>query len=184
MLYASLAILARRIPFALTAALFLCLLAFDMVQTLSLMFGLAPTEMMAALDQARRIHFFASPLYLSLIAVMLTTTLAALACLSQRSALVHGRASILFVLALAFGALDYASTVSPHYRFGSTFGRDKPVESAAEVSGFSLAAGAGREESFDRPSSKQFSIHLTRPGPKLLTRCVHLPSRCIFRSDW
>jgi hypothetical protein len=35
LLYASLAILARRIPFALTAALFLCLLAFDMVQTLS-----------------------------------------------------------------------------------------------------------------------------------------------------
>ena len=64
MLYASLAILARRIPFALTAALFLCLLAFDMAQTLSLMFGLAPTAMMAALDQARRIHFFASPLYL------------------------------------------------------------------------------------------------------------------------
>jgi hypothetical protein len=56
LLYASLAILARRIPFALTAALFLCLLAFDMVQTLSLMFGLAPTEMMAALDEARRIH--------------------------------------------------------------------------------------------------------------------------------
>jgi hypothetical protein len=141
-LYASLAILARRIPFALTAALFLCLLAFDMVQTLSLMFGLAPTEMTAALDEARRIHFFASPLYLSLIAVMLTTTLAALACLSRRSALVHGRASILFVLALAFGALDYASNVSPQYSFGSTFGRDKPVESAAEVSGFSLAAGA------------------------------------------
>ncbi len=142
MLYASLAILARRIPFALTATLFLCLLAFDMVKTLSLMFGMATTEMMAALDLARRLHFFASPLYLSLIAVMLTTTLAALACLSQRSALVRGRASILFALALAFAALDYVRNVSPHYHFGSVFGRDKPVESAAEVSGFNLAAGA------------------------------------------
>jgi phosphoglycerol transferase MdoB-like AlkP superfamily enzyme len=142
LLYASLAILARRIPFALTAALFLCLLAFDMVQTLSLMFGLAPTEMMAALDEARRIHFFASPLYLSLIAVMLATTFAALACLSRRSVLVHGRAAILFVPALAFAALDYVSNVSPHYSFGSAFGRDKPVDSAAEVSGFNLAAGA------------------------------------------
>ena len=65
--YATLALLARSIPFALTAALFLCLLAFDMVKTLSLMFGLAPTELMGALDQARRLHFFASPLYLSLI---------------------------------------------------------------------------------------------------------------------
>ena len=60
--YASLAILARRIPFALTIVLFLGLRAFDMVQTLSLMFGLAPTELMAAIDQARRVHFFASPL--------------------------------------------------------------------------------------------------------------------------
>ena len=97
---------------------------------------------MAALDEARRIHFFASPLYLSLIAVMLTTTLAALACLSRRSALVQGRAAILFVLAFAFAALDYVNNVSLHYSFGSTFGRDKPVDSAAEVSGFNLAAGA------------------------------------------
>jgi Sulfatase len=142
MLYASLSILARHIPFALTAALFLCVLAFDMVSTLSLMFGMAPTEMMAAFDLARRLHFFASPLYLSLIVLMLTTTLAALACLSQRGALVRGRTSLLFVLALTFGALDYASNVSPHYHFGSTFGHDKPVQSAAEVSGFNLAAGA------------------------------------------
>src|SRR5580698_6218559 len=77
--YAMLALLARRIPFALTTVLFISLLAFDMIKTLSLMFSLAPTELMAALDQARRIHFFASPLYLSLTIVMVTTTLAALA---------------------------------------------------------------------------------------------------------
>src|ERR1700761_3634075 len=40
--YATLALLARRIPFALTTVLFLSLLAFDMVKTLSLMFSLAP----------------------------------------------------------------------------------------------------------------------------------------------
>ena len=142
--YATLALLARSIPFALTAALFLCLLAFDMVKTLSLMFGLAPTELMGALDQARRLHFFASPLYLSLIAAMLTTTLAALACLSQRRALARARYPLFVVLALGFAALDFANNVSAHYDFGSTFGRDKPVRSAAEVSGFSLAAGAHR----------------------------------------
>ena len=70
-LYATLALLARRIPFALTTVLFFCLLSFDMVRTLSLMFGLAPTEFLAALDQARRIHLFASPLYLSLIGAIL-----------------------------------------------------------------------------------------------------------------
>jgi Sulfatase len=141
-LYATLALLARRIPFALTAVLFLCLLSFDMVRTLSLMFGVAPTELMAALDQARRIHLFASPLYLSLIGTVLVMTLASLACLSRRSMLARGNAFLLFVLALVFGMLDYATNVSAHYQYGSMLGRGKPVESAAEVSGFSAAAGA------------------------------------------
>src|ERR1700761_2799685 len=121
--YATLALLARSIPFALTTVLFLSLLAFDMVKTLSLMFSLAPTELMAALDQARRIHFFASPLYLSLTAVMVTTTLAAFACLSQRRTLARAHVAPFFVLALSFAAFDYVSNVSAHYDFGSTFGR-------------------------------------------------------------
>jgi len=50
MLYATVAICARRIPFALTVALFLAVLTLDMVRTLSLMFGFAPTELLAALD--------------------------------------------------------------------------------------------------------------------------------------
>jgi hypothetical protein len=140
--YASLAILARRMPFALTIVLFLCVRALDVVQTLSLMFGLAPTELMAAINHARRIHFFASPLYVVLVFTMVTTTFAALACLSRRSMLVRGNAFALFVVTLAFGALDFVSNVSPHYAFGSVFGRNQPVQSASEVSGFNVAAGA------------------------------------------
>jgi hypothetical protein len=56
--------------------------------------------------------------------------------------LARGNAFLLFVLALVFGMLDYATNVSPHYLYGSMLGRGKPVESAAEVSGFSAAAGA------------------------------------------
>jgi sulfatase-like protein len=141
-LYASLAILARRIPFALTGLLFLGLLAFDMVRTLSLMFRLAPTELMLALDQANRIHLFASPLYLTLIGALVTGTLAALACLARRSLLVRGNALALFTLALAFGVIDYARNVSLHYQFGSILDRDQPVESAATSSGFMASAGA------------------------------------------
>jgi hypothetical protein len=139
-LYASLAILARRIPFAITALLFFCVLGFDAVRTLSLMFRLAPTELMGALDQAKRIHFFASPLYLTLIGTLATGTLAALACLAPRGILARGNASILFTLALAFAAIDYARNVSPHYQFGSMLNRDQPMESAAETSGFMAAA--------------------------------------------
>ncbi len=74
-LYAVLAILARRMPFALTAVLYLATLAYDIVRTLSLMFGLAPSEPMLALDHARRINFFASPLYVALIGTLTATTL-------------------------------------------------------------------------------------------------------------
>lgn len=140
--YASLAILARRIPFALTIVLFLGLRALDIVQTISLMFSLAPTELATAIDQARRVHFFASPTYFMLIVTVATTTVAALACLKQRNTLMRANVFVLFFLALAFGTLDYINNVSPHYSFGSTFGRNKPVESASEVSGFNVAAGA------------------------------------------
>jgi hypothetical protein len=140
--YASLAILARRMPFAWTILLLLCVRTLDVVQTLSLMFGLAPTELMAAIGHARRIHFFASPLYIVLVVTVSATTLATLACLSRRSMLVRGNAFALFVAALAFGAVDYFSNVSQHYAFGSVFGRNTPVQSASEVSGFNAAAGA------------------------------------------
>jgi hypothetical protein len=141
-LYASIAILARRIPFLLTVVLFLAVLTFDVVQTLSLMFGLGPSDLIAAIDQARRIHFFASPLYFALIGTLVVTTAGTLVCLRPRTVLMNASALVLFVMALAFGALDYISNVSPHYYFGSTMGRDEPVQSAAEVSGFMRAAGA------------------------------------------
>jgi hypothetical protein len=140
-LYASVAVLARRIPFMLTVALFVAVLALDLVQTLSLMFGLGPRDLMVAIDHARRIHFFASPLYFALIATLVVTTGAALTCLKARAQLLNASAPVLFVLALAFGTLDYATNMSPHFHFGSAMVRDEPVQSAAEVSGFMRAAG-------------------------------------------
>lgn len=142
MLYATIAVCARRIPFAVTVALFFAVLAFDMVRTISLMFGLAPTELMAALDQARRIRFFASPLYLSLIGAVALTTFASLWLLRQRSRLLQANILVLAVAALLLASLDYVTNYSTHYQFGSMFGRNKPVASAAEVSGFNAAAGA------------------------------------------
>lgn len=140
-LYACLAVLARRIPFALTVVLFLGVLAFDMIRTLSLMFGLAPSELMAALDQARRINFFASPLYFALISAVVTTTGATLFCLSRREKLAKANIYVLVGATMLIAGLDFVTNVSPHYQFGSMFGRNVPVSSAAEVSGFSTTAG-------------------------------------------
>jgi len=140
-LYATLAVCARRLPFALTAVLFLALLGFDVVWTLSLMFGLAPSELLVALDHASRIHFFASPLYLTLISVMVATSASTLYLLSRRAKLLQGNVYLLVGLALLFAALDYAANVSPHYQFGSMFGRNVPVVSAADASGFNSVVG-------------------------------------------
>ncbi len=140
-LYAVLAILARRMPFALTAVLYLAILAYDIVRTLSLMFGLAPSELMLALDHARRINFFASPLYVALIGTLTVITLASLYLLSRRSKLIKGNIYILFGATALFASLDYVTNVSAHYQFGSMFGRDKPVVSAADLSGFNKVAG-------------------------------------------
>ena len=105
-LYAVLVILARRTPFALTAVLYLAVLAYDIVRTLSLMFGLAPSELVLALDQARRINFFASPLYVALIGTLTATTLASLYLLGRRSKLIKGNIYILFGATAPFASLD------------------------------------------------------------------------------
>jgi len=141
LLYAILAVCARRLPFALTAILFIALLSFDMVFTLSLMFGLAPSELLVALDHAKRINFFASPLYISLIAVMLTTTAATLYMLSRRAKLLQGNIYLLLGVTVVIAGLDFVTNVSAHYQYGSMFGRNVPVVSAADVSGFNAVAG-------------------------------------------
>ncbi len=139
--YAVLAVGARRFPFAVTAVLFIALLCFDLSSTLALMFNLAPSELLAALDHAKRLHFFSSPLYVSLIGAMLATTLATLYLLSRRERLAQGNVYVLLGAAFAFAALDYATNVSPQYQFGSLLGRNVPVVSAADASGFNAVAG-------------------------------------------
>lgn len=142
-LYATLAIVARRIPFALTAVLFLGVLSFDMIRTISMMFRLAPTELIVALNMASRINFFGSPLYVALIGAVAATTLASLYCLKQRAKLLQGNIYVLFGLTLALASFDFATNHQANYQFGSVFGRNVPVSSAMELSGFKAASGTG-----------------------------------------
>jgi hypothetical protein len=140
-LYATLAACARLVPFGVSAVLFAAIVGFDVVSTLSLMFGLAPSELMAALGHAQRIHFFSSPLYATMIAVVTVSTVSTLYFLYRRQTLARGSINALAIAVLALAALDYYSNVSAHYRFGSLVGRNKPMASAIDVSGFRAAAG-------------------------------------------
>ena len=142
LLYAALAMCARLIPFFLTAILYLAILAFDMVWTLSVSFGMRPHDLVAAIDQARRVHVLESPLYVALICVMAATTLSALFLLSRRAQLARGNLVVLLGAGMALASADYVSNADAHYNFGAMFGAGVPVVSAADASGFKAVAGA------------------------------------------
>jgi phosphoglycerol transferase MdoB-like AlkP superfamily enzyme len=139
--YAALAMCARRIPFVITAILFFVILAFDLVWTLSVSFGLRPHDLVVALDYARHIHVLDSPLYVTLVAVLAVTAAATLRLLSNRDALLRGNVVALFAGALLFAGVDYISNADAHYDFGATIHPGGPVESAINNSGFSTVAG-------------------------------------------
>jgi len=142
MAYAMLAVCARRIPFALTVILFLGILAFDLVWTISVSFGLAPSELVTALDHAQHVHVFQSPLYGALIGVLMATSAVTLWLLYRRETLLQANIVAMFAAALMFAGVDFMTNVSPHYQFGTLLGRNVPIESAAAKSGFNTIAGA------------------------------------------
>jgi hypothetical protein len=142
MAYAMLAICARRIPFVLTVILFLGILAFDLIWTISVSFGLAPSELVTALDHAQHVHVFQSPLYAALIGVLLATSAATLWLLHKREKLLRANIVAMFVAAMAFAGVDFVTNVSPHYQFGAMLGRNVPIESAASKSGFNGVVGS------------------------------------------
>jgi hypothetical protein len=141
MAYAMLAVCARRIPYRLTVILFLGILAFDLIWTISVSFGLAPSELVTALDHAQHVHVFQSPLYGALIGVLAATSAATLWLLHRRETLLRANIVAMFAAALLFAGVDFVTNVSPHYQFGTLLGRNVPIESAAIKSGFNAVAG-------------------------------------------
>jgi hypothetical protein len=141
LLYVILAISARRVPFLVTVALFFTVLAHDLVCTLSLMFGLAPVELFTALRFAARVHIFESPLYALLSAILILNATVILGLLKDPARLLKGNLVLLTVAASVFAIADYASNTSPYFSFGSVLGRNQPVITAGETSGFDAVAG-------------------------------------------
>jgi hypothetical protein len=142
--FACLALVARLVPFGVTAALFVALVVYDAVATLALLFGLAPGEILTALQLSTELKLFESPLYRGLIAgalLMVALNLVALA--RWRGRMSGGNALALVAAAGIVAGLDFVSNTSAHYAFGSLYGTGRPVESAADASGFRAAALTG-----------------------------------------
>ena len=131
MAYAMLAICARRIPFALTVILFLGVLAFDLVWTISVSFGLAPSELVTALDHAQHVHVFQLPLYGALIGVLMVTSAAALWLLYRRETLranivamfiITTTGAVLFPKGIVITDASGSSPARSHLRKSLSFG--------------------------------------------------------------
>lgn len=139
-LYSIVAISARRIPFTLTVALFLIVLAFDLLWTISLMFSLSPSELFTALDDANRVRLFSSPLYAALIAIVFMTTIVSLTLL-RRKEILQGNLFVLFPVVAALVCIDLRMNTSTYFNYNAMNGRSRPITSAAESSGFRAVAG-------------------------------------------
>jgi Sulfatase len=144
--YATVAVIARIVPTPLTILLFLAAAAYDAVATIALLFNLAPSEIMLALHLSADLKLFASPLYMAMItglALLLGVNIAVLTL--KRETLRRGNPAIMMALALAFATVDFFTNASAHYMFGTLYAKGKPMESAAEMSGFRDSVLAARD---------------------------------------
>jgi hypothetical protein len=142
--YATLAIIARLVPAPVTVVLYIAAVVYDAVATIALLFNLAPSEIMLALHLSADLNLFASPLYVAMISglvLLLGTNIAILTL--KRDVLRRGNPAVMMGLALAFAAADFATNTSAHYQFGTLYASGRPMESAAESSGFRPTVLAG-----------------------------------------
>ena len=139
--YATLAIIARTVPAPVTIALYVAAAVYDAISTIALLFNLAPSEIVLALHLSADLKLFASPLYIAMISGLVLLVGANIAVLTfKRDVLRRGNPAVMMGLALAFAAADFATNTSAHYQFGTLYASGKPMESAAESSGFRDAA--------------------------------------------
>ena len=135
--YATVALVARLVPVPITILLFLGTAAYDAVATIALLFNLAPSEIMLALHLSADLKLFASPLYVAMITgltLLLAVNIAVLTL--NRETLQQGNPAVLMGLALLFAAADFFTNASAHYQFGTLYATGKPMDSAADSSGF------------------------------------------------
>ena len=139
--YATVVIAARTLPLAAVITLYLAVVAYDAVATVALLFNLSPGDIGIALHLVGELDLMKSPFYLALIAAMVGLTgLNLWLIVRWRAQLARGHAAVAMAAALVFAGGDFVANTSAHYHFGTLYSAGKPMESAAESSGFRRAA--------------------------------------------
>jgi hypothetical protein len=135
--YALLALAAPFLPPAMTAVLYVALVAADLLMTICTAFFLSPADLVGVLGAAASFKVVECPLYASLIVVGGALTVANAAIfVGFRSALARGNRTALAACTLVLVAGDLYINSSVHYEFGPLASFGQPFESAVESSGF------------------------------------------------
>jgi hypothetical protein len=144
LLYVGVAIVGRMVPRAVTYALFLGALVYDVTSTIALSFGLSRFEIIGALRHARELAIQDSPLYAVLALGAAGSTAVCLHLLGRRHLLAAAGRVPAVLAGLLFAAGDFFMNTTPHFHFASYKSEGQPFESAALASGFdAFARSAG-----------------------------------------
>ena len=135
-LYLLIGLLARRLPFAVVASLFLFTVLFDVLFVLSNVFNLSVISFLYAIEYAWTLRPFASATYVLFGGALIATSVAVL-WLARRLKHQFPDASI-SAIALSAGAIMVADTsinLTPEYSFGQLLSHAAPFDSAVRRSG-------------------------------------------------
>ena len=143
--YLAVVVIARAFSRGVALAAYLFVLAYDLVNTVSLLFGLSFVEITAALRYAEQLRLFKSPLYLMIgFGVLTTSALMGWFLMTARDRLREARLGPALLGTVALVVLDLAVNTSPHYHFGTAFAAGQPFESAVKLSGFESVTQSAR----------------------------------------
>ena len=145
--YATLAIVARFARPLVTVVAYLVGVTYDAMSTVALLVNLAPKDIVYALHLMVELNLFKSPLYVAMtVASMSVVAINLYLLTTQRELLRRGNPLIMMGIAAAFGIADFVTNTSPHYHYGALYASGKPMESAADASGFRQAVlGANQQ---------------------------------------
>lgn len=125
-----------RHPYA-AVAVFLAVVVYDLIQSISLLFSLSHFALSRLLSFVLDVDLLASPLYVVVGLALLAITLMTVAILLMRQEQIKSaRLGPSAVLLVGLVGIDLSFNASPHYLFGSAYAQGKPFRSAMIESGF------------------------------------------------
>jgi len=145
--YLVVALLARHLSWGWIVAAYLVVLIYDLVSTVSLLFGLSFLEMFHVIQFAAELQLFASAMYAAIAVGLGGSTVVALWILvHEQQELRQARLAPPLFTVVGLIALDIYINSMPHYHFGTAFAAGNPFASAMQSSGLAKRLDAHEQK--------------------------------------